>query len=142
MLNVKTIVNNLLRKDLVLIAGIGIPVTVFMILIGGGGHVPYDLDFETIDDSDTSEQTNQETRVQPDTIVPSTPDCDKSYPDFCIVPFPPDLDCDDIPGSNFRVVNNDPHGFDTDQDGIGCEAGNPSPAPPKEPPVPAVEGNN
>ena len=48
--------------------------------------------------------------------------CDPSYPDVCIPPSPPDLDCGDIPHRRFRVVGNDPHRFDgRDQDGIGCE---------------------
>ena len=69
--------------------------------------------------------SNPDRIVQQD-IVPSTPDCDKSYPDFCIMPFPPDLDCDDIPASNFRVVGDDAHGLDADNDGIGCEVGSPT----------------
>jgi len=48
--------------------------------------------------------------------------CDPSYPDVCIPPYPPDLDCGEIGYSNFRVVGNDPHGFDRDKDGIGCES--------------------
>jgi hypothetical protein len=48
--------------------------------------------------------------------------CDSSYPDFCIPPSPPDLNCDDVDGTNFRVLSPDPHGFDGDNDGIGCEA--------------------
>jgi len=51
--------------------------------------------------------------------------CDDSYPDVCIAPYPPDLDCGEIGYSNFRVVGNDPHGFDRDNDGIGCEVGSP-----------------
>jgi hypothetical protein len=47
--------------------------------------------------------------------------CDPSYPDFCIPPPPPDLDCDQVNGSNFTVVGSDPHGFDGDNDGVGCE---------------------
>lgn len=47
--------------------------------------------------------------------------CDPSYPDFCIPPPPPDLDCADVNGSNFTVVGSDPHGFDGDNDGVGCE---------------------
>jgi micrococcal nuclease len=47
--------------------------------------------------------------------------CDPSYPDVCIPPPPPLLNCRDIPHRNFRVVPPDPHGFDTDRDGIGCE---------------------
>jgi len=49
-------------------------------------------------------------------------DCDPSYPDFCIPPYPPDLDCGEINYSNFRVIGSDPHGFDGDNDGIGCES--------------------
>lgn len=48
--------------------------------------------------------------------------CDPSYPDVCIAPPPPDLDCKDIPYRRFRVLPPDPHGFDRDHDGIGCES--------------------
>ncbi|KAG2478120.1 MAG: putative Excalibur domain protein [Nitrosopumilales archaeon] len=60
-----------------------------------------------------------------DEPVETTPSCDPSYPDVCIAPYPPDLDCDEIGYSNFRVVGYDSHGFDTDYDGIGCEVGSP-----------------
>lgn len=49
------------------------------------------------------------------------PDCDPSYPTICILPNLPDLDCPDIPYQNFAVLPPDPHGFDADGDGIGCE---------------------
>ncbi|NIM26006.1 MAG: thermonuclease family protein [Nitrososphaeria archaeon] len=48
--------------------------------------------------------------------------CDPSYPDFCIPQPPPDLDCGDIPQKNFTVLQPDPHRFDVDKDGIGCES--------------------
>ena len=48
--------------------------------------------------------------------------CDPSYPDVCIASYPPDLNCGDIGYSNFRVIGSDPHGFDRDNDGIGCES--------------------
>ena len=51
-----------------------------------------------------------------------TPSCDDSYPDVCIPPYPPDLNCGDIMFANFRVIGSDPHGFDRDNDGIGCES--------------------
>jgi len=57
--------------------------------------------------------------------VAEPPSCDPSYPDVCIAPYPPDLDCGEIGYSNFRVVGSDPHGFDGDNDGIGCEVGSP-----------------
>jgi hypothetical protein len=47
--------------------------------------------------------------------------CDPSYPTVCIPPPPPDLDCKDIPYRRFRVLPPDPHNFDGDHDGIGCE---------------------
>ena len=47
--------------------------------------------------------------------------CDRSYPDVCIPSPPPDLDCKDVPYKNFRVLQPDPHRFDRDKDGIGCE---------------------
>ena len=47
--------------------------------------------------------------------------CDPSYPDVCIPPPPPDLDCSDIPYRNFRVLPPDPHHFDGNGNGIGCE---------------------
>ena len=50
------------------------------------------------------------------------PSCDPSYPGVCIAPYPPDLNCGDIPYKNFIVVGSDPHGFDGDGDGIGCES--------------------
>lgn len=54
----------------------------------------------------------------PTTVV----SCDPSYPDVCIPPYPPDLNCVDIPYKNFKVLQPDPHRFDADKDGIGCEA--------------------
>jgi hypothetical protein len=54
--------------------------------------------------------------------------CHPSYPDDCIPPAPPDLNCDDISVRNFQVVGTDPHGFDGDNnDGIGCESGSNAP---------------
>lgn len=47
--------------------------------------------------------------------------CDPSYPDVCIAPYPPDLDCNQISYRNFRVLPPDSHRFDVDKDGMGCE---------------------
>jgi micrococcal nuclease len=46
--------------------------------------------------------------------------CNPNY-GRCIPGSPPDLDCPQIPFRGFRVGPGDPHGFDTDHDGIGCE---------------------
>jgi len=48
--------------------------------------------------------------------------CDPAYPTVCIAPPPPDLDCGDIPFRRFEVLAPDPHHFDGDHNGIGCEA--------------------
>ncbi len=47
--------------------------------------------------------------------------CDPAYPTVCIAPPPPDLDCGDISFWGFKVLPPDPHGFDRDRDGVGCE---------------------
>lgn len=58
---------------------------------------------------------------------PADQRCHPSYPDFCIAPPPPDLDCGEIPANRkpFRVrhdvANADPHRFDRDRDGRACE---------------------
>lgn len=52
----------------------------------------------------------------------NTGNCDPSYPGVCIPPAPPDLDCKDVPYKRFQVLAPDPHSFDRDGDGIGCES--------------------
>jgi hypothetical protein len=47
--------------------------------------------------------------------------CDPSYPDVCIPPYPPDLNCPEVAHKDFSVLPPDPHGFDRNADGIGCE---------------------
>jgi hypothetical protein len=42
-------------------------------------------------------------------------------PDACILPSPPDMDCSDIDEGGFTVLPPDPHNFDGDHNGIGCE---------------------
>ena len=51
----------------------------------------------------------------------SDPLCDASYPGQCIPPAPPDLNCADIATTDFTVVLPDLHGFDGNNNGIGCE---------------------
>lgn len=53
--------------------------------------------------------------------IGSARNCDPSYPTVCIPPPPPDLDCADIRHHAFKVVGRDPHHFDGDHNGIGCE---------------------
>lgn len=66
-----------------------------------------------------------EAPTEPPPPVPPPPpsgNCDPSYPTVCIPPAPPDLDCGQIGFRRFTVLAPDPHGFDGDFDGIGCEA--------------------
>ena len=56
-------------------------------------------------------------------VVDGGSNCDPSYPGVCIPPYPPDLDCGEISERRFSVIGSDPHGFDGDNDGIGCESG-------------------
>jgi endonuclease YncB( thermonuclease family) len=61
------------------------------------------------------------TSAPPTAVVASN--CDPSYPGVCIPPPPPNLNCytEQVPYTNFTVIGSDPHGFDRDNDGIGCE---------------------
>jgi hypothetical protein len=56
---------------------------------------------------------------------PPAGNCHASYPTVCIPPAPPDLDCGQIAHRGFTVRHDvpdaDPHGFDGDKDGVGCE---------------------
>lgn len=61
----------------------------------------------------------QQPAAEPPAFQPSN--CDPSYPDICIPPPPPDLDCRDVPHRRFRVLPPDPHRLDRDRDGVGCE---------------------
>lgn len=56
---------------------------------------------------------------------PQSGTCDPSYPSVCIPPRSQvgDLDCGDIGYRRFTVVPPDPHNFDGDFDGVGCESG-------------------
>ena len=67
----------------------------------------------------TRQKQTEPVQIKPEHTVS---DCLSSYPDFCIPPGPPDLNCSDIRQSDFTVRGSDPHGFDRDNDGIGCES--------------------
>ncbi len=71
----------------------------------------------------TTEPTATATSAPLPTATATTgPACDPAYPTVCIPPPPPDLNCGDIPHRRFVVLAPDPHKFDTDGDGIGCES--------------------
>lgn len=64
--------------------------------------------------------------VAPLPIVAPPSNCEPSYPGICIPIGSADLDCGEIAWRRFEVLwnvtNPDPHGFDGDSDGIGCES--------------------
>lgn len=70
-----------------------------------------------------SQSTNQLplSLLSPTLLPTGQTDCHPSYPNVCIPPAPPDLNCGSIPYRDFTVLPPDPHRFDGDKDGIGCE---------------------
>ena len=84
------------------------------VTIEGGEEAPLDEQTSTVQGEEqlTEEMTEEETI------------CDSSYPDTCIPPPPPILNCDEVEASNFEVQPPDPHHFDADNDGVGCETEN------------------
>ena len=93
---------------------------------GGGGDKP-EPEPEPQPEPEPEPPVCQENPSLPECgpVPPPPPgkDCHPSYPGRCIQPSPPDLDCRDISTRNFKVVGSDPHRFDGDNDGIGCEGG-------------------
>lgn len=59
----------------------------------------------------------------PGMATPDAPGCHPSYPDECIPPPPPDLDCAEVK-RRVRVDHGagDAHGLDANRDGWGCES--------------------
>ena len=89
---------------------------------GYGGH-PREADYVAADAA-IGNFCGTDARPAP-TPVPTPPpagNCDASYPTVCIPSPPPDLDCGDIPHRRFQVLAPDPHGFDGNHDGVGCES--------------------
>jgi hypothetical protein len=59
-------------------------------------------------------------------VSEGNPKCDPAYPFDCIPSPPPYLECANLEITGFAVWPPDPHGFDTDGDGFGCEDNQPS----------------
>jgi hypothetical protein len=77
----------------------------------------------TSDNSDDNSSSNSSSSSSDDNNDGSDDgeDCDESYPDVCIPSPPPVLECSDIDEEDFEVRGSDPHGFDSNDDGVGCE---------------------
>lgn len=54
-------------------------------------------------------------------LISNYTNCDPNYARACIPIVSYDLDCSDIPNSNFRIVGKDKHFFDGDYNRIACE---------------------
>jgi hypothetical protein len=92
------------------------------------GHVDHPNDPDCQSPSDADESTPAAASPPPSAgpPAPSPPpapsgNCDPSYPTVCIPSPPPDRDCADVPHTNFAVLPPDPHNFDGNHDGVGCE---------------------
>jgi hypothetical protein len=75
-------------------------------------------------DASAPDQTASESEVIVD--PPDAFGCDASYPDLCIPPPPPDLDCRYVYDQGFKhitVLPPDPHNLDGNHDGVACEGG-------------------
>ena len=91
---------------------------------------PPDTEYQSLFDTAQEEALAAAVGVWSATSAPIVPfvgtpkpaaNCDPSYPTVCIPPPPPDLDCKDITYRRFKVLPPDPHHFDGNHDGIGCE---------------------
>jgi micrococcal nuclease len=100
--------------------------TAFVVDPNGNIHSDYSYRPATTTTAARSTTTTPPTTSPPTTLAaPSTTtaqNCHPSYPTVCIPPPPPDLNCGDIPHRNFTVTGSDPHRFDGDNDGVGCES--------------------
>jgi micrococcal nuclease len=104
-----------------------------LVTMGYAEALAYAPDTACVSTFETAQRKAQLVKVglwspTPEVYIPAitggegTPACDLSYPGVCIPPAPPDLDCGDIQYRRFQVLPPDPHGFDRDGDGVGCES--------------------
>ncbi len=103
--------------------------TIDVVVADVEGQVASDSVEVTVEEGEESSIEEQPPMVQEEEqLTESMPEeeasCDPSYPNVCIPPPMPILTCDDVEASNFEVNSPDLHGFDVDNDGIGCETEN------------------
>jgi micrococcal nuclease len=91
-------------------------------LLNPSGNISTHLTYTAEQTTTTPTATTHATATTGAATTTTSQNCDPSYPDVCIPPPPPDLDCGEIPYRRFRVIGSDPHHFDGDHDGIGCES--------------------
>jgi PKD repeat protein len=103
--------------------------TIDVVVADVEGQVASDSVQVTVEEGEESPLEDQPSMVQEEEqLTEGVPEeetsCDPSYPNLCIPPPMPFLTCDDVEASNFEVNPPDLHGFDVDNDGIGCETEN------------------
>ncbi|MFB5611350.1 MAG: hypothetical protein ACE5RT_06030 [Nitrosopumilaceae archaeon] len=103
-----------------------IVIVVILVIVGIAvfqpSQVPDPIREKISESADVIDQSIQSTIPRASDEQTKSQSCDPAYPSVCIRPYPPDLDCDEIEYSDFKVPGIDPHGFDSDKDGIGCES--------------------
>lgn len=104
--------------------------TIDVVVADDGGQVASDSLEVTVEEGEESPPLEEQPPMvqEEGQLIEEMPEeetsCDSSYPNLCIPPPPPILACDDVEATNFEVQSPDPHGFDVDNDGIGCETEN------------------
>ena len=104
--------------------------TIDVVVADDGGQVASDSLEVTVEEGEESPPLEEQSPMvqEEEQLIEEMPEeetsCDSSYPNLCIPPPPPILACDDVEATNFEVQSPDPHGFDVDNDGIGCETEN------------------
>jgi hypothetical protein len=97
--------------------------TIDVVVADVGGQVASDSLEVTVEEREEPPMVLEQEQLTEEMPEEET-SCDSSYPNLCIPPPPPILACDDVEATNFEVQSPDPHGFDVDNDGIGCETEN------------------
>src|SRR5918998_768912 len=104
--------------------------TIDVVVADDGGQVASDSLEVTVEEGEESPPLEEQPPMvqEEGQLIEEMPEeetsCDSSYPNLCIPPPPPILACDDVEATNFEVQSPDPHEFDVDNDGIGCETEN------------------
>jgi hypothetical protein len=79
-----------------------------------------DYDPETILTQKPKSGTLVERGTKVKVTITILPPCHPSYPDICLAPRGPDIDCEDIDVFRIRVLPPDPYDLDVNGDGLGC----------------------
>lgn len=110
------------RRAAVLLAVIG------LMLVGcdGNGDTTVDAPDTTGRTTDTARTVTTDTTetVTTETTEKPPPACHPAYRGACVPASPPggDVNCTQIPDTDFRSVGDDPYGLDGNGDGIACES--------------------